>query len=217
MTGHPLNVRVHEGLLDRAWIRDIRGALGVRATVEYVDLWRRLRSVILSSEPDVIRWRWSDSGAYTAASCYRALFHGSIPDPDWRLTWKGWAPLNVKIFLWLAKQDRCWTAERLAKRGMAHPPCCVLCDQEPKDTHHLLVGCVFSRTVWYRILAWCKFTIHPPDGQATLYAWWRATLAESPPHASGKAFRQSPPWLLGPYGSIATPSSSIIGNPPLMT
>ena len=61
---------VHDGLVHRPWIGDIRGALGVCATVEYVDLWRPLRSVILSSEPDIIRWRWFDSGAYTAASCY---------------------------------------------------------------------------------------------------------------------------------------------------
>lgn len=48
---------VYEGLHQRSWIRDIRGALGAVATVEYISLWRRLRHVDLSTEPDSICWR----------------------------------------------------------------------------------------------------------------------------------------------------------------
>lgn len=106
---------MHEGLLNRAWVSDIRGTLGVVATIEYIHLWRRLLQVTLSSEPDSICWHWTSNGSYSALSCYRALFQGSIKDMDWRLTWKGWASIDAKLFLWLAKQDRCWTAERLAR------------------------------------------------------------------------------------------------------
>ncbi|XP_073363459.1 uncharacterized protein [Aegilops tauschii subsp. strangulata] len=99
---------------------------------------------------------------------------------DWRMTWKGWAPTNVKMFLWLAKQDRCWTAERLAKRGLAHPPRCVLCDQDFEDIHHLLAACIFSREIWHRTLAWCKLTVSPPNGDLTLYDWWRDATGSIP-------------------------------------
>uniref|UniRef100_A0A453N4F0 Reverse transcriptase zinc-binding domain-containing protein n=1 Tax=Aegilops tauschii subsp. strangulata TaxID=200361 RepID=A0A453N4F0_AEGTS len=71
--------------------------------------------------------------------------------------------------MWLAKQDRCWTAERLAKRGLDHPPRCVLCNQDPGEIHHLLAACVFSREIWHHTLAWCKLTVSPPNGDLTLY------------------------------------------------
>uniref|UniRef100_A0A453QAZ2 Reverse transcriptase zinc-binding domain-containing protein n=1 Tax=Aegilops tauschii subsp. strangulata TaxID=200361 RepID=A0A453QAZ2_AEGTS len=64
-----------------------------------------------------------------AKSCYLALYAGSTSDPFWRLTWKCWAPLRVKIFTWLADLDRCWTAARLARHGLPHNDRCVLCDQ----------------------------------------------------------------------------------------
>uniref|UniRef100_A0A453KP79 Reverse transcriptase zinc-binding domain-containing protein n=1 Tax=Aegilops tauschii subsp. strangulata TaxID=200361 RepID=A0A453KP79_AEGTS len=79
------------------------------------------RLVSLSSAPDALSWRWSPKGVYTASTCYTALFIGSTTAPFWKLIWRSWAPLNVKFFLWLASQNRCWTADRLARRGLPHP------------------------------------------------------------------------------------------------
>uniref|UniRef100_A0A453J5F7 Reverse transcriptase zinc-binding domain-containing protein n=1 Tax=Aegilops tauschii subsp. strangulata TaxID=200361 RepID=A0A453J5F7_AEGTS len=78
------------------------------------------RHIGLSDEPDVLKWYWTTSGAYSASSCYKALFFGACEDPHWKLTWRPWAPLRVKFFLWLALQDRCWTADRLARHGLPH-------------------------------------------------------------------------------------------------
>jgi hypothetical protein len=92
---------VAEGLHQRAWIRDIQGALTPLAMVEYVDLWRRLHRTVVTftDQPDRLHWRWTENGAYSAASCYSALFAGSIRAPHWELTWRSWAPLrtNFKI------------------------------------------------------------------------------------------------------------------------
>uniref|UniRef100_A0A453EV98 Reverse transcriptase zinc-binding domain-containing protein n=1 Tax=Aegilops tauschii subsp. strangulata TaxID=200361 RepID=A0A453EV98_AEGTS len=33
---------------------------------------------------------------------------------SWKYIWKSWAPPRVRFFHWLADQDRCWTADRLA-------------------------------------------------------------------------------------------------------
>lgn len=58
----------------------IQGALGPATMVQYVDLWRLLRHTTLSDTPDKLVWRWTDSGVYTAASCYSAMFAGSLLD-----------------------------------------------------------------------------------------------------------------------------------------
>uniref|UniRef100_A0A453KNY5 Reverse transcriptase zinc-binding domain-containing protein n=1 Tax=Aegilops tauschii subsp. strangulata TaxID=200361 RepID=A0A453KNY5_AEGTS len=62
------------------------------------------------------------------------------------------APLNVKFFLWLASQNRCWTADRLARRGLPHPAACQFCDQDDETLHHILAGCVFARITWHEVL-----------------------------------------------------------------
>ena len=67
-----------------------------------------------------------------------AMFFSSIELPHWRLIWRPWAPLRVKIFFWLALRDWCWTAERLARHGLPHGSVCPLCDQATETMAHLL-------------------------------------------------------------------------------
>ena len=55
------------------------------------------------------------------------------------------APPRVKFFHWLANLERCWTADRLARRGLPHPARCLLCDQAPESIHHLFLACPFSK------------------------------------------------------------------------
>lgn len=129
--------------------------MGTLASIEYVDVWRHLREVVLTDQPDMLSWCWTNNVVYTARSCYCALFHGSIPSVHWRTTWKTWAPLNIKVFHWLVSLDLCWTSDRLARRGIPHEPRCVLCFQEDETLQHLLVGCVLARITWHAILSWC--------------------------------------------------------------
>lgn len=44
------------------------------------------------------------------------LHRGSIKMAGHKFIWKTWAPLQVKIFLWLAPKRRYWTADRRAKK-----------------------------------------------------------------------------------------------------
>ena len=46
--------------------------------------------------------------------------------------------------------------------------------------HHLLAGCVLSRITCFEILAWCRSTAGPPDGTASFFDWWSATIEASP-------------------------------------
>ena len=74
-------------------------------------------------------WTWSEMNpAYRSA--YRAFFVGSVGFEPWKRLWKSWAPSKCKTFVWLAIRNRCWTADRLQKRGLPHPVRCPLCDQE---------------------------------------------------------------------------------------
>ena len=50
----------------------------------------------------------------------------------WKRMCKTWAPLKCRVFIWLAVKNRCWMADRLAKRGLPHPGSCPLCDQAEK-------------------------------------------------------------------------------------
>ncbi|WVZ92778.1 hypothetical protein U9M48_038818, partial [Paspalum notatum var. saurae] len=79
-----------------------------------------------------------------------SLYRSSSPTPA-RAAARGAACPN-KFFLWLASQNRCWTADRLARRGLPHPACCVLCDQGEETVEHLLVSCVFVWQVWSAVL-----------------------------------------------------------------
>jgi len=40
---------------------------------------------------------------------------------------------NASSSLWLMAHNRCWTADRLARRGLPHPEECPLCEQEDED------------------------------------------------------------------------------------
>uniref|UniRef100_A0A453SEC5 Reverse transcriptase zinc-binding domain-containing protein n=3 Tax=Aegilops tauschii subsp. strangulata TaxID=200361 RepID=A0A453SEC5_AEGTS len=152
-----------DGLPGHLWARDIHGVVGIHEIGQYILLWRLIESTTLSDTPDQLVWKWTVSGICTAKSAYAASLHGSMTCGNWRLTWKSWAPPKVKFFLWLVSLDRCWTADRLARHGLQHHNSCPLCCQEPETMRHLLLGCSFSRHVWFEILSWMRMTCNAHD------------------------------------------------------
>jgi len=92
---------VREGLHNRTWVRCINGGLSVSEVIEYLHLWTTLNSYELSDAPDRLVWRWTEDGRYTAKSAYSMMHVGSIKMCGHKLVWKTWAPLRIKIFLWL--------------------------------------------------------------------------------------------------------------------
>jgi hypothetical protein len=74
----------------------------------------------------------------------------------WKWIWKSWAPSNCKFFMWLAINNRCWTSDRLARRGLPHQPACPFCDQADKTINDILSSCVLIREVWSCILKWLR-------------------------------------------------------------
>jgi len=101
------------------------------------------------------------------------MFIGSTHFRPWERIWKSWAPGKCKFFMWLAAHNRCWTADRLARKGLPHPECCPLCDQADETIDHLLVSCVFTRQIWFKLLRSVGLQILAPQPDETSFDdWW---------------------------------------------
>jgi hypothetical protein len=152
---------VCEALTNRNWIADIKGALGV--LIDYLQLWEMFSAIELQPGiEDKHIFSIAPDGKYSAKSAYNGL--GSVSFGHYTRVWKTWAPLKCRLFIWLAAHNRCWTTDRLAKRGLNHPEKCLLRDQVEETLDHLLVACSFLRIFWYQLF-W-KFGLHslPPAG-----------------------------------------------------
>jgi hypothetical protein len=142
---HRQTVRV--ALENRQWVRDINGGMSQIAMIEYLELWNILQHISLNSQLDKLIWHWTPDGAYSAKSAYTMLHTGAIQFRGHKLIWKAWAPLRVKIFLWIAMKRRHWTADRRARHGLDARDRCYLCDQAPETIDHIIAGCPFTREV----------------------------------------------------------------------
>ena len=88
---------------------------------------------------DKIVWNLTGSGEYSSSSsAYKAQFFGALRPNMNKVVWKVWAPPKVKLFAWLAIQNRLWTADRLEKRG---------CKQTMETAAHLFFQCRLSKRV----------------------------------------------------------------------
>lgn len=123
---HELTFYRHKGCSRLAWSSWISGTLGT------------MSSIALNISEDVHQRRFVSNGIFSTRSAYRAFFIGSTSFEPWKRIWKSWAPGKCKIFIWLAIRNRCWTADRLQKKGLPHPAQCPLCDQEGETVQHLL-------------------------------------------------------------------------------
>jgi hypothetical protein len=120
---------------------------------DYLALWDLISEVVLQPEvEDCHVWRLSSDGHYSAKSAYENILRGMVVFNPYEQIWKSWAPGKCRLFMWLVVRDRCWTADRLARRGLPHPGCCPLCDQDEEHINHLLSTCVFAREFWFFLL-----------------------------------------------------------------
>jgi hypothetical protein len=129
-------------------------------------------------------WRLSSSRQYTNNSAYDALFHGTILFEPCERIWKSRAPPKCNFFMWLVAHNRCWTADRLDKRGLPHPARSLF-DQVDENLQHLLIKCVFARQLWFSILQHSGLSAlapQPPD--LSLGCLFRLISSFCPPEAA---------------------------------
>ena len=118
-------------------------------------------------------WKFSASGQYSAKPAYDTMFIGAILFQPWEMIWKRWTPGKCKFFMWLVAHNRCWTADRLAKRGLAHLEKFPLCDQEGETINHLLLSCVFVRLTRFEILQGFGLQVLAPKLEDPSFDdWW---------------------------------------------
>jgi hypothetical protein len=168
-------------LADRAWIRDITGALTIPALVQYLHLKERVNGVLLGSGTcNRTVWKWTSSGMYSASSAYAAFFHGQIALCGAKEVWRMKALRQHNFFLWLIIQDRCWTSDRCQRHGLSNCEPCALYSQATETIHHLLAGCVFSREVCLKALCCFRWQIHTQTQNVVFTDWWLRSRRRSP-------------------------------------
>jgi hypothetical protein len=144
---------------------------------ELVSLWALISEVQLTDQEDVIIWKWTQTGNYTAKSAYLAQLAGSYCTFDSMAIWKAKTEGKQRFFAWLLVQQKILTADKLMARNWPCNPNCVLCDQELETANHLCLQCVFAQEVWLLVAGWTDGLIHPPDRQANLELWWNEALS----------------------------------------
>ena len=165
---------VSQALSNRRWVEDIQGALTVQVITEYLLVWDLVDGIMLQPDiPDQHRWKLSSSGSYSCKSAYNSMFTGIIGFAPWKRVWKSWAPPNCRFFVWLAINNKCWTSDRLAKRGLPHQSACPFCDQAGETINHILSACVFSREVWTVVLTKLRLNAAPPIPSSRFCSWWK--------------------------------------------
>ena len=167
------SMTVAEGLQRNNWIRKLTGGLSVQAIVEYLSLWSRLREITLvHSRQDALVWRWSVDGQFSVRSAYRLLHEGSVSMPSASTLWSTWAPLRVKIFLWLAWRRRLWTADRRRRHDLETHTVCLLCNAQDETSDHLFFGCAFTMQVWDAFLGPLGLARPSHLGCESIFDWW---------------------------------------------
>jgi hypothetical protein len=141
-----------DALQDNKWVTYIRGGLTMQVLLDFLSIWDRVQEVNLTDSQDRVIWRWLRDGAFSTASTYRVFFSGQHAIPGARLLHKTRAPGRCGFFIWLALHDRVWTSARRKRHNPQDDDRCALCDQQPETIDHLLVGCSFSKEIWFLLL-----------------------------------------------------------------
>ncbi|RLN13367.1 hypothetical protein C2845_PM09G09680 [Panicum miliaceum] len=144
---------IAQGLPNRAWVKDIIGALTVQVIVQYLHVWSLLDGRQLnSSMDDRFLWKWTADRCFTTAPAYDAFFIGQHPIPGARFLRKNQALERCKFFVWLVLHDRCWTAARRKRHNLQDDDTCSACLQLPETISHILIACIFATEVWFNLL-----------------------------------------------------------------
>jgi hypothetical protein len=162
---------VAEALPDRHWVRTIGGGVTAPAAAEYLRLWHAISGITLNGNQDRLVWRWTSDGGFSVQSAYQALHLGSHPIPGCVRVWEVWAPMRVKLFLWLAIRRRHWTADRRRRHGLEARNACYLCDQQGETIDHIIVECPFARQLWVDVAAALGCHIQEQPAGA-IVEWW---------------------------------------------
>ncbi|KAG8499648.1 hypothetical protein CXB51_006070 [Gossypium anomalum] len=100
--------------------------------------------------PDRVGWARSASGSFSVRSAYWALKEDTwnSQEEHWKISWKYQGPQRVRVFLWLAFQQRLLTNSERTRRGISHSSSCTVCGNDLEDLVHVLRDCPNANDVW---------------------------------------------------------------------
>jgi hypothetical protein len=168
---------VQSGLAAGAWVQDITGELSIAAVVQYLKLWHAVRDINVGDGADSFTWKWTANGQFSSRTAYRAFFFGRTALPGAAEVWHSFAPFKEQFHAWLALRKRCWTADRLARRGLPTHALCPLCAAEAETLDHLSLRCSFAVSIWTGVCLRLGFAIPIPTPISTLPHWWPDAVA----------------------------------------
>lgn len=116
---------------------DFRRALSAEEAEQWEDLMNLIIDVRITEGGDKVTWVLEKSGIYTTKSMYRMLAHRGVVNYRMRKVWGSKIPLKIKIFLWLAMQNRLQTGVNLKGRKWKGSHMCMICNA-PETTDHIL-------------------------------------------------------------------------------
>jgi hypothetical protein len=121
-----------------------------------------LSGIQLQPIDDLLIWTGGDhSGVLTVRNVYNALAREYWPNTvtGWRRTFWTWdIALKIKLFMWLALENKILTWDNLRKRGWEGPSVCSLCYREEESIFHIFVSCPFTLQIWNFLAIEYKFT-----------------------------------------------------------
>jgi hypothetical protein len=112
------------------------------------------RSLHQDKDDELMWTRGDSSGFLTVKNAYMALLSTQrLPSfGGWRLkVWKWDIQLKIKLFIWLAMENKILTWDNLQQKGWEGPSRCQLCKKETENISHLFIHCSFTKSVWERI------------------------------------------------------------------
>ena len=163
---------VQEELVNQSWTRGLWRMNSVEELAEFVRLWDLVQEVQLTDVEDVITWKFSPDGLYTAKSAYDVQFRGSYCCFQPKRVWSAHAEPKHRFFMWLLVQEKILTADKLIERHWPCNPLCSLCRQVPETAAHVCLHCPFAQQVWDLVQTWMSGTIKKPTGNMTIVDWW---------------------------------------------
>lgn len=107
----------------------------------------------LSDQMDLLTWRFTANGQYSAASIYQVLISGGLIRWEFKAIWRYNIPPTVKVFIFLLLKDRLLTREVMIYRNFnCTDTQCPLCDSGVLESAvHLFFECPVSRAIWNRL------------------------------------------------------------------
>jgi hypothetical protein len=113
--------------------------------------------VTLTENEDEFIWTGGDSSGYlTTKNVYTTLFStlNLQVATGWRKNFWSWnIQLKIKLFIWLAAENKVLTWKILQHKGWQGPGRCHLCNEANEENEHLFIHCDFTKSVWQQIIS----------------------------------------------------------------